>query len=174
MADAVAAPVRVTTQPGQGDEMAMPRNASPWMKRRSEIAVFATVEAALARLDFFFALWGHSNPVLYRRIPVQIAVPDDFADFEKPRVAGRSWLSLACRAHTARYQPSSGRHVKTSRSQCARGVQAGVGPCILPSPIDSFAGPASALFLKDRVHAALAIDRRSIDRESSKRQLVLF
>ena len=66
-----------------------------------EIAVLAAVEAALVRLDSLFTLRGHGDPMLYRRVPVQIAVLDDLADFEKPRVFRRSWLCLACRAHTA-------------------------------------------------------------------------
>jgi hypothetical protein len=66
-----------------------------------EIALLAAVEAVLAGLDFFFALRRYSNPVLYRGVPVQVAVLDHFAHFEKPRVIGRSWLCLVCRAHAA-------------------------------------------------------------------------
>ena len=66
-----------------------------------EIVVLAAVEAVLAALDSFFALRGHSHPVLYRRIPVQITVLDDLAHFEKSRVIGRGWLGLACIAHVA-------------------------------------------------------------------------
>lgn len=66
-----------------------------------EIAVLAAVEAVLVRCDSLFTLRGHGNPMLYRRVPVQIAILDDLADFEKPRVIRRSWLCLARRAHTA-------------------------------------------------------------------------
>ena len=66
-----------------------------------EIAVLPAVEAVLAGLDFFFALRSYNNSVLYRGVPVQIAVLDDLAHFEKPRVIGRSWLCLVCRAHAA-------------------------------------------------------------------------
>ena len=66
-----------------------------------EFGVLAVVEAVLVRLDLLFTLRGHGDPMLYRQVPVQIAVLDDLADFEKPRVIRRSWLCLACRAHTA-------------------------------------------------------------------------
>ena len=66
-----------------------------------EIALLAAIEAVLAGLDFFFALRSYSNPVLYRGVPVQIAVLDDLAHFEKSRVIGRGWLCLVCRAHAA-------------------------------------------------------------------------
>ena len=66
-----------------------------------EIALLAAVKAVLAGLDFFFALRSYSNPMLYLRVPVQIAVLNDLAHFEKPRVIGRSWLCLICRAHAA-------------------------------------------------------------------------
>jgi hypothetical protein len=66
-----------------------------------EIAALAAVEAVLAGLDFFFALRRYSNPMLHRGVPVQIAVLDYLAHFEKPRVIGRSWLCLVCRAHAA-------------------------------------------------------------------------
>jgi len=64
-----------------------------------DITVLAAVEAVLVAADSFFALWGHSHPVLYRRIPVQIAVLNDLADFEKSRIIGRRWLCLACLTH---------------------------------------------------------------------------
>ena len=90
-----------------GLRQSQPPGVSPkrsrWEQRRLwlEIAVFAAVEAVLVGPDSFFTLRGHSNPVLYRRIPVQITVLDDLADFEKSRVMGRSWLCLACIAHVA-------------------------------------------------------------------------
>ena len=77
-----------------------------------EFAVLAAVEAVPVGLDSLFTLRGHSDPMLYRRVPVQIAVLDDLADFEKPRVIRRSWLCLTCRAHTALYPPSTDRHAK--------------------------------------------------------------
>lgn len=55
----------------------------------------------LARLDFFFALRSHSNPVLDLAVPVQIAVLDYLAHFEEARVLGRGWLCFVCRAHAA-------------------------------------------------------------------------
>jgi hypothetical protein len=66
-----------------------------------EVAVLAAVEAVLVRLDSLFTLRGHGDPMLYRRVPVQIAILDDLAYFEKPRVILRSWHCLVCRAHTA-------------------------------------------------------------------------
>ena len=65
-----------------------------------EFAVIAAVEAVLVGLDSLFTLRGHGDPMLYRRVEVQIAVLDDLADFEKSRIIRRSWLCLACRAHT--------------------------------------------------------------------------
>src|SRR4029434_9832853 len=59
-----------------------------------EIAVLAVVEAVLVRLDSLFTLRGHGDPMLYRRVPMQIAVLDDLADFEKPAVLRRMCLSL--------------------------------------------------------------------------------
>jgi len=66
-----------------------------------KITVLAAVEAVLAWPDSLFALRGDGNPVLDRRIPVQIAILDDLADCEKPRVIGQSWLCFVCRAHAA-------------------------------------------------------------------------
>jgi hypothetical protein len=66
-----------------------------------KIGVLAVVVAFSARLDSFFALWCHRNPVLDGRIPVQIAVLNDLANFEQLRVIGRSRPCLVCRVHSA-------------------------------------------------------------------------
>ena len=66
-----------------------------------EFAVLAAVEAVLVRFDSLLTLRGHGDPMLYRRVEVQVAVLDDLADFEKPRIIRRSWLCLVCGAHTA-------------------------------------------------------------------------
>jgi hypothetical protein len=61
------------------------------------MTVLEAVEGVLAGLDSFYALRGHSHPMLYRCIPVQIAALDDLVQFEKSRGVGRgcsSWPAL--------------------------------------------------------------------------------
>ena len=65
------------------------------------IGVLTVVEAVLTWLDSLFALRSDGNPVFDRRIPVQIAVFDHVPDLERPRIIGRRWLRLVCRAHAA-------------------------------------------------------------------------
>ena len=72
-----------------------------WLVLQLLIDVPAVVAAFLAGLDFFFALGSHRDPVLDRRIPVQVAVLNSLTDFELPRVVGWIWLCLVCRAHAA-------------------------------------------------------------------------
>jgi len=65
----------------------------------SGLPVFGSIPLKAFVADSFFALWGHRHPVLYRRIPVQIAVLNDLADFEKSRIIGRRWPCLVCLTH---------------------------------------------------------------------------
>jgi len=76
------------------------KNRRCWLPLPLQI-VLAKVQAVLAGFDALFALRSDRKPVLRRCIPVQIAILNDLADFENPRVIRRSWLGRVCRVHTS-------------------------------------------------------------------------